>query len=332
MKALVNAWYRKQPWVYVLFPASAVFMGVTILRRACYRLGLARRTHFPIPVVVVGNITVGGTGKTPLVIKLAQLLLAQGYKPGIVSRGYGGKKQKKPLEVFANSDAGQVGDEPVLIARRTCCPMVVSADRVAAVQTLLKNNRCDVVISDDGLQHYALVRDVEIAVMDGSRRLGNGLCLPAGPLREPAKRLKTVDFVVTQGQAQAGEWMMHLIAEELTPLRQPPRKFPMAIHQPIHAVAGIGNPSRFFAELEQMGLTIIPHTFPDHHRFQASDIDFGVDSLVIMTEKDAVKCEGFADERHWYLPVHAWCDSRFLQLFLEKLNRVTFSKACLPQN
>ncbi len=331
MKAVVDAWYRKRAWLYALIPASAIYMGVVALRRLCYRLGLFRTVHFPIPVIVVGNITVGGTGKTPLVIKLANVLLSQGYKPGIVSRGYGGQKQKLPLEVFANSDPLLVGDEPLLIARRTCCPMVVSPNRVAAVQLLLKNNTCDVVISDDGLQHYALGRDLEIAVIDGNRRLGNGLCLPAGPLRESPKRLKTVDFQVTQGQAQPGEWWMHLITEELTPLRQPPRKFPIRNGQPIHAVAGIGYPERFFAELRHLGFNIETHAFPDHYRFQASDIDFGAESLVIMTEKDAVKCEAFADHRHWYLPVHAQCNSQFLELFLEKLNRAVFNKACLPQ-
>jgi len=320
MSFLVQAWYNKKPWLYALTPISAIYRSVVALKRLGYSSGLKKTTHFPVPVIVIGNITVGGTGKTPLIIALANILKKKGFNPGVVSRGYGGKAQHIPRTVDANSDPALVGDEPVLIARNTGCPVVVCPKRVAAVNKLLEAYHCDVVLSDDGLQHYAMGRDVEIAVIDGKRRFGNELCLPAGPLREPINRLASVDFVVTQGDPQTGEWRMQLVADEIYNLDHPQQKLdPKDIHQPIHAVAGIGNPMRFFTQLRSMGFEVIEHSFPDHHYFSMEDIDFGADAIVIMTEKDAIKCEKFADSRHWCLSVQAYCDPIFIDNLLQVL-------------
>ena len=328
MNFLVRAWYKKHPLLYVFLPLAILYQCVIALNRCSYRLGLRQVTHFPVPIIVVGNVTVGGTGKTPLVIALAKLLLSQGYKPGIVSRGYGGKRTLKfPHAVTEKSDTAEVGDEAVLMARSVLCPLVVSADRVAAVTELLKKYDCNVVLSDDGLQHYALGRYIEIAVVDGERRFGNGLCLPAGPLRESVKRLETVDFIVTQGAARKGEYTMVLSPGEIYNLKEPQKKldrsslgeFPV-----VHGVAGIGNPDRFFAQLNALGFRVIMHCFPDHYSFKPEDINFGPDAIVIMTEKDAVKCEKFADSRHWCLPVQANCASMFSELILKKL--IAFSR------
>jgi len=276
-----------------------------------------------VPVIVIGNISVGGTGKTPLVIFLAQWLKSQGYQPGIVSRGYGGKATHWPQEVTADSDPILVGDEPVLIAKRTSCPMAVSPNRPEAVQKLINENKCNIIISDDGLQHYALGRDIEIAVINGQQKFGNGFLLPAGPLREPVSRLKSVDFVVTNGQGTFpfSTFKMQLIPGEIYQVSHPMNKLNLDdIHQPIQAIAGIGNPQRFFDTLKSLNLQIIEHPFPDHHAFKLKDIDFGQDALILMTEKDAVKCQAFANERCWCLPVEAKVDAKFIQNLQKKLN------------
>lgn len=316
-----NFWYKKTPIPYLLTPFSGLYRLALAIKTLSYRLGLKKTTHFSVPVIVIGNITVGGTGKTPLIIALAQFLLAQGYKPGIVSRGYGGQARHFPVDVTAASDPRMVGDEPVLIARKTGCPLVVDPNRVNAVRTLLQQHACNVVLSDDGLQHTALGRDIELAVIDGKRRFGNGFCLPAGPLREPIKRLQTVDFQVTRGGAQPGEWEMRFIPETIYNLQDKQRTLTAAqCNQPVHAVAGIGHPEAFFTQLRQLGFTIQEHPFPDHHRFTAKDIDFGANAVVIMTEKDAIKCEPFADRRHWCLPIALSDDSQ--ALFSQLLQRL----------
>jgi tetraacyldisaccharide 4'-kinase len=303
-------WYRRHPARWLLWPLSLVYGGLAALRRHGYRRGWLRSTRLPVPVIVVGNITVGGTGKTPLVIWLVEQLRARGWRPGIVSRGYGGRSANWPREVTPESDPGEVGDEPVLLARRLACPLAVAPDRVAAAQRLLAAQAVDIIVADDGLQHYALARDLEIAVLDGRRGLGNGLLLPAGPLREPASRLREVNLVVSHG-APGGGWRMDLAPQALRRLEGGESR-PLAAFagRTVHAVAGIGHPERFFDSLRAAGLTVLPHAFPDHHRFSAEDIVFADNIEVIMTEKDAVKCRAFAGERHWYLAVEAVLDTR----------------------
>ncbi len=323
MAGIDTHWYRRSGWLWLLWPVSLLFCLLVSIRRTLYRLGLLTIHRFPVPLIVVGNITVGGSGKTPLVTFLVELLRAQGYKPGVVSRGYGGQAQSWPQEVTANSSAVQVGDEAVLLSRRCHCPMVVGPDRVVAVDQLLRDHEVDVVISDDGMQHYRMGRDIEIAVLDGERRLANGLCLPAGPLRERAGRMNSVDFVVTNGQARFREWPMSLQPGEVQSLvGEASRPLASFTDQTVHAVAAIGNPGRFFNTLRGAGLTITEHPFADHHPFAARELEFTGDAPVMMTEKDAVKYIPYATARHWYLPVSAVLDDDFSRQLLERLERL----------
>ena len=316
-----NIWYRRHPLALAMLPLAGLYCLLVWMRRLGYRLGLLRRHRLAVPVIVVGNITVGGTGKTPLVLWLCELLQAHGQHPGIVSRGYRGKARNWPQQVRPDSDPRMVGDEPVLLARRSGCPVAVGPDRVAAGRALLQYSDCDIIVADDGLQHLALERDVEIAVVDGIRRFGNGHCLPAGPLREPRRRLTTVDFVVVNGLAGRGEYGMRLEGGRVVPLQPEQASRPLSDYrgQRVHAVAGIGNPQRFFTALEQAGLEVIPHPFPDHHAFTADDLRFGDDLPVLMTEKDAVKCQTIADERMAYVPVEAEVDPRLGDALLRRL-------------
>lgn len=304
----MNFWYHKNLFSYFLLPLSFLYRAIIAARKFLYQIKLKKITKFNVPVIIVGNITVGGTGKTPLVIWLANFLKQQGYKPGIVSRGYGGKSTQYPVIVTANSDPKISGDEPLLIVRNTQCPMVVDPNRVQAVKQLLADTDCNIVISDDGLQHYALGRDIEIIVVDGERKFGNQFCLPAGPLREPISRLSSVDFVVTNGVEQK------LIPAAFYQVKNPNivQSIDYFKKKTIHAVAGIGNPQRFFNSLREFGLNIIEHAFPDHYCFQAKDINFG-DEIVMMTEKDAVKCEKFAGDNVWYLAVQAELNEEFIK-------------------
>ncbi|MGJ0484928.1 MAG: tetraacyldisaccharide 4'-kinase [Methylomicrobium sp.] len=315
-------WYRKTGAGLILWPMGKLFEGIARLRRTCYRYGLLKTTVFPVPVIVVGNITVGGAGKTPMVIWLAQFLKAKGFHPGIVSRGYGGRPAFWPQWVEAESKASEVGDEALLIAARTGCPMAVSPVRTEACQLLLDRAHCDVLLSDDGLQHYALGRTLEIAVLDGERRLGNGFCLPAGPLREPKSRLKDVDLIVINGgQTQPNEFPMRLTGAEAVNLLTGQRKLLAEFKSvPCHAVAGIGHPGRFFKHLNMSGVACIPHDYPDHFAFRSQDIDFGDAFPVLMTEKDAVKCKAFANEKLWAVPVEADVDSAFAARLIELLS------------
>jgi tetraacyldisaccharide 4'-kinase len=316
-------WYRRSPWLWLLSPLSMLFCLLVLLRRALYRWGVLRTVSFAQPVIVVGNITVGGSGKTPLVVFLVALLRRHGYRPGVVSRGYGGRAGSWPQTVTAQSDTALVGDEALLLARRCGCPLVVGPDRVAAVQQLLREHGVDVVISDDGMQHYRMGRDIEIAVLDGERRLGNGLCLPAGPLREGRGRLRRVDFIVANGAARSGEWAMRLLGTEARSLlAEHPRALVDFATTPLHAVAAIGNPARFFQTLRGSGLTITPHPFADHHPFVPGELDFADNLPVMMTEKDAVKYFPYADQRHWYLPVRATLDDDFSRQLLARLERL----------
>ncbi len=279
----------------------------------------------PVPVIVIGNITAGGTGKTPLVLWLCDYLREQGYAPGIVSRGYGGRGQT--MAVREDSAPEIAGDEPVLLAQRDRCPVWIGRDRVAAAEALIAANPgCNVIVSDDGLQHYRLQRDVEIAVIDGIRGTGNGLPLPAGPLRESTARLDSVDAVVATGNsysavANTATFAMALDGKAFRNLLNP------AFHQEagaflgkrIHAVAGIGNPARFFDHLQRLGLNFAAHAFPDHHAYAQADLEFSDADAIIMTEKDAIKCLHFARENHWVLPVDARVDRALGRLILKKM-------------
>lgn len=300
-----SLWYRNSPLSLLLAPIGWLYCAAAIVRRGAYRLGIAHVGRVGAPVIVVGNISVGGTGKTPLVIWLARFLMSRGLRPGIVSRGYRGRADKWPQQVRPDSDPVMVGDEPVLLAQATGCPVVADPDRLRAATSLLAHAQCDVLISDDGLQHLGLGRDVEIAVLDGVRRHGNGRCLPAGPLREPVSRLDSVDMVVANGGGIGGEFHMRVRAGEARNLAEATLTRPLGTFKPgpVHAVCGIGSPERFFATLERAGLALIQHPFPDHHGFCAADIIFDDQLPVLMTEKDAVKCQRFADARHWRVPV-----------------------------
>lgn len=323
MNGLESHWYRTTPLTLLLLPLSWLFCAVALARRWAYRSGLLKTVRFPVPVIVVGNISVGGTGKTPLVVWLVALLRKAGYHPGIISRGYGGGADHWPQPVQADSDPTQVGDEAVLLARRCRCPMTVGPDRPAAARALLEYADCDIIISDDGLQHYRLGRDVEIAVVDGVRRFGNGHCLPAGPLREPVRRLRSVDMVIANGHAGSREYAMKLQPASLHNLLHSEKTRPLQqfADQRVHAIAGIGNPARFFELLTRHGLGVIEHPFVDHHPFRSEDLDFDDELPVLMTEKDAVKCQTFAKAHHWYLPVDAQLAERVPQILLRLIGK-----------
>lgn len=304
---LTARWYSEQPPPPSLLPLAALFGRVAEARRR--RLSAAAET-LPVPVIVVGNIAVGGTGKTPFTIWLVERLREWGWRPGIISRGHGGRAPVYPFRVAADSSPAHSGDEPLMMMRRLLCPVYVGADRVAAARALLAANDADVLVSDDGLQHYRLARSLEICVVDGTRRLGNGALLPAGPLREPAQRLQETGLVVVNGgrwqPESAASVVMQLQAAPARPLAGGPgRSLGDFAGRRVHAVAGIGNPERFFGMLRSLGMEVVPHAFPDHHRFQRADLEFGDGAPVLMTEKDAVKCSRHADAQHWVVPVEA---------------------------
>lgn len=308
MRWLERQWYQSSyTWVtFLLLPFSWVFRLIILARYFLYRFGLKKIIHLPVPVIVVGNITVGGTGKTPFVIWLANHLQKYGFKPGIVTRGVGGENKVEIINVDLYSQPIVVGDEAILLFQSTHCPVVVGRDRVRAAHRLMSQGECNVIIADDGLQHYRLGRHIEIAMVDGERQFGNKKLLPAGPLREPMTRLRGVNFVVTQGKLTT-DYSMQLRGELLCSLKNPQQTQPLKnfAGQSVHVIAAIGNPTRFFDALRKQNIHVIEHWFPDHYLFQASDIIFSDNLPVIMTEKDAVKCVGLGDVRHWYLPVKA---------------------------
>ena len=323
---LERHWQRITALGIALYPLSLLFRAVVAARRAAYTHGVLRTGHLPVPVIVVGNVTVGGTGKTPLVLWLAAFLQQRGMQPAIVSRGYGAP-ETTPRPVAPTSAPARFGDEPVLLAQRSGCPVWVGRDRVAAAHALLAAHpSTDVIISDDGLQHYRLARDIEIAVVDGTRGLGNGLMLPAGPLREPASRLATVDAVVVNGggavaDAWPGALTMRLEGREFRNVLNPgwvvgPEHFQ---RKRVRAIAGIGHPPRFFSHLDALGLQFEAIAFEDHHAYTARDIALADAEAIVMTEKDAVKCAAFASEVHWALPVAAVPDPELGELVLHKL-------------
>ncbi|MBN8225649.1 MAG: tetraacyldisaccharide 4'-kinase [Xanthomonadales bacterium] len=313
-------------WAWLLAP---LYAGAGALRRRLYAIGLLRERKVPVPVLVIGNLAAGGAGKTPLALALVRRLRDAGWRPGVASRGYGRQDPDVPRWVTAETTPEQGGDEPVLFARRLAVPVRVDRHRHAAARALAEAG-CDIVVCDDGLQHYRLARDLEIEVIDGARRYGNGRMLPAGPLREPVERGRRCDFrVVNLGHAAAqdggtgfGEWPMQLQARVAQPMAggraRPLESF---VGMRVHAVAGIGNPQRFFDMLRALGIGVIPHAFPDHHAYRAQDLDFGNDQPVLMTEKDAVKCSAFADARCFMVPVEAELPAAFWIALGERLGR-----------
>lgn len=311
MRLIERVWYENHPLKWLLLPLSALFFLLSGVRRLLFKLGVLSVPAAELPVVVVGNIGVGGNGKTPVVVFLAEQLTQRGFKVGVVSRGYGSKAPNYPYLVSNKDDACVVGDEPTLIVKRTQVPLVISPDRVAGV-SLLKKQGCNVVIADDGLQHYRLARAVELIVIDGKRQFGNGCLLPAGPLREGKWRLKTVDAVINNGGINLDKRQipMTLTAKELVNIVTGER-ISIALFlqqtQVINAIAGIGSPERFYSTLTTLGFTIKTHQdFIDHHQFSGHDlIKFEQDIPLIMTEKDAVKCQTFGQANYWYLPVSA---------------------------
>ena len=317
---VVDSWYKKSLWLYLLLPFSLIFSYITNRRRRKFVKSKKLSHKTSIPLIVVGNLTIGGTGKTPLVAYIASELAKKGYKPGLVSRGYGGKF-RETLHVTSDTPVRQTGDEAQILSKLNL-PFYIDKNRVRAVKTLEENHDCDVIISDDGLQHYNMNRDIEIVVIDGKRRFGNNLTFPAGPLRETKTRLNSVDFIVNNsGPTQENEYLMNVSPAKFVHLKSgksyPIKKWPM--HKQVHAVAGLGNPGRFFDLLARLGFEIIRHPFPDHHNFDESDI-FYLDHLpIIMTEKDASKCRQFDNNKIWYLTIEADVSDRFIEELDTKL-------------
>lgn len=330
----LNAWYGPSRWTFWLLPLTWVFILLAALRRRW--IIRFKQKNLPTPVVVVGNISVGGTGKTPLIIAMVKWLQSEGYYPGVISRGYGSQRERYPYLLEPSSTALDAGDEPLAIFLQTGAPVAIGPDRIASGR-LLEDQGCDILLSDDGLQHYRLGRDIEIAVVDGMRGLGNGWRLPVGPLRESASRLMSVDWIVVNSPAD--DFALPAVSG------QPIFHIPMQIQpeQPIHlatgqvvsiadlperviAVAGIGNPQRFEKTLQDAGVEPELHTFPDHHLFTPEDFPFPATEPLIMTEKDAVKCRAFARENWYYLPVSAQLPPSFWAAFKQKIERVLAQK------
>ncbi len=324
------SWLKPNALTVLLWPVSIVYRGLFALRSCLYHWGLLASYRAPVPVVVVGNLTVGGTGKTPLVIYVVQALRQQGYKPGVISRGYHSQAPSYPYFVSPDSPPTHAGDEPTLIVKRTQVPMVIGPNRQAAIEALLQQADIDIVISDDGLQHLAMQRDIELCVIDNTSLQNNAQLFPAGPYREPKTRLTSVDLIVEHGASADGvvgnrvpSFAMNLSAAAPQPLI-PGNNREFDPTQPIHALAGIGNPQRFFKTCQELAYDITPHIFADHHAFSQADIDFS--GQVLMTEKDAVKCTEIADSRHWYLPVNATLSAKFNAALLEKVAHFTSTK------
>lgn len=329
MNLLSDAWYKKARWVHCLRPLSAVFGLISNLRRNYYQQSDKAYTS-KYPLIVVGNLTAGGTGKTPLVIYLAQKLREKGYSPGIVSRGYGSKAPSYPFAVSPQTSFREAGEEPLMIARHTQCPVIIDPDRVSAVKMLEQRYPCDIIISDDGMQHYKLNRTLEIAVIDGLRGFGNGLLLPAGPLREKPARLDQVGLIVCNGEPRHpvsdraylmtldATHMVHLIDNKSLSVND--KNLTEIKAKKVHALAGIGNPERFFNSLCNSGFDIITHIFRDHHIYTKQDITFPDELDVVMTEKDATKCRELASQKHWFLKVAARLPDDFIDKVINKIS------------
>ncbi|MBF8727924.1 tetraacyldisaccharide 4'-kinase [Pseudomonas fulva] len=323
---LLAAWYTGHPALALLRPLEALYRWVVKRKRRRFLNDKRASYRPPVPVVVVGNITVGGTGKTPMILWLIEHCRQRGLRVGVVSRGYGAKPPQLPWRVTADQAAEQAGDEPLLIVQRTGVPLMIDPDRARAVQALLVSEPLDLILCDDGMQHYRLARDLELVLIDAARGLGNRRCLPAGPLREPVERLKAADAVLFNGAAQdsAEGFGFRLQPSALVNLRTGERRaldhFPAG--QRLHAVAGIGNPQRFFNTLQGLGWQPLPHPFADHAQFNARNLAFTPSLPLIMTEKDAVKCRSFAAENWWYLAVEAQPTPAFGTWFDLQLQRL----------
>lgn len=316
MSWLDQVWYgHRHPLAWLLLPLTVLFALVSGLRRWAYANGWLSVHRLPVPVIVVGNITTGGTGKTPLVLWLTRHLRSLGYKPGIILRGYGGKANHWPQMVGSGSDPRWVGDEAALLAERSGCPVCAGPSRYQAGLMLLEHTDCNLIIADDGLQHYALERDLEIAVVDGSRGLGNGWLLPAGPLREPPGRLDKVDLVISSGDWEVGVPTMKPVEPMLESLAEPSHRQPLSSFagRSVHAVAGLGNPWRFFDLLVRFGLVVRAYPFPDHHHFSAKDFQFTEPWPILMTTKDGVKCRKLGLNDAWQVQVEIQPDPAFIQ-------------------
>ena len=323
---LLAAWYAGHPALALLRPLEALYRRVVTRKRARFLSGESASYRAPVPVIVVGNITVGGTGKTPMILWLIEHCRKQGLKVGVVSRGYGAKPPQLPWRVQPDQAAGQAGDEPLLIVQRTGVPLMIDPDRSRAVQALLTSEPLDLILCDDGMQHYRLARDLELVLIDAARGLGNGRCLPAGPLREPVERLREVDAVLHNGAPSdpPGAFSFVLRPSALVNLANGERRgveyFPAG--QALHALAGIGNPQRFFKTLEALNWRPIPHPFPDHAAYTAEQLRFTPALPLVMTEKDAVKCRSFAAPDWWYLAVEAQPSPAFVAWFDAQLERL----------
>ena len=313
---LLRAWYDGHPGLVLLRPLEWLYRQVAQRRRQRFLQGTSPGYRAPVPLIVVGNITVGGTGKTPMILWLIEHCRARGLRVGVISRGYGARPPQFPWRVEAGQGAEVAGDEPLLIVQRSGVPLMIDPDRSAAARALLAAEPLDLLLSDDGLQHYRLARDLELVLIDGVRGLGNRRCLPAGPLREPPERLDSVDAVLRNGAAEDDEtgYAFQLEPTALVNLRSGERvclgHFPAG--QVLHAVAGIGNPQRFFATLEALHWRPIPHAFADHAEYSAELLNFSPDLPLVMTEKDAVKCRAFAAANWWYVAVDAQPSGAFI--------------------
>lgn len=322
---LARTWRSRNAASASLLPFAWIYRLFVALRRWSYRAGLTGSRRVPCKVVVVGNISVGGSGKTPFTIWLARWLAERGFRPGVSVRGYRGRSKSWPLEVTATTPAREAGDEAVLVARNLDVPVAAGPGRGDACRLLVSKHRCDVVVCDDGLQHLALRRDFEIALVDHARGFGNGRLLPAGPLREPPARLRSVDFVVRLGTPESA---VRPVCEYVYSLVEEGRKRPLESlrGRRVLAVAGIAGPERFFASLQGAGLEFEARVFPDHHRYAPADLESDA-AVVVMTEKDAVKCMDFADARHWYLGLELEIAPRFIDDLASRLLPVLGSAA-----
>ncbi|WP_019615939.1 tetraacyldisaccharide 4'-kinase [Psychromonas ossibalaenae] len=313
-------WYRPLTWwCWFLYPLSLLFLWISRMRRLLFKAGVLKSFRSELPVIVVGNISVGGNGKTPFVLWLCEFLIEQGYKPGVISRGYGGKSSAYPLLVDDNVSGKEAGDEPLLIYKRLGIPVVVDPVRADAAAYLAKHCSVDIIITDDGLQHYALQRDIEIVIVDGVRRYGNNHLIPMGPLRETLSRLDSVDFVINNGEQKNGEITMQLQPD--TCLRVDGQSGQLDFGSRVNACAAIGYPQRFFNTLTQQQFVINNSvSFADHHAFSSDDFkQFSAQLPLLMTEKDAVKCSTFAQPNWWYLPITAELPSAFKDQLLSKI-------------
>lgn len=323
---LHRAWYEGHPALRLLAPLELLYRRVVEAKRQRFLKGESAAYRAPVPVIVVGNITVGGTGKTPLILWLIEHCRSRGLRVGVVSRGYGATPPSLPWRVRSGDSAQQAGDEPLLIVQRTGVPLVIDPDRSRALRLLLESESLDLILSDDGLQHYRLARDLELVLIDAARGLGNGRCLPAGPLREPAERLDSVDAVLFNGAdadtARGYAFSLKPVAlvELCSGERWPLDHFPVG--QQLHAVAGIGNPQRFFTTLETLHWRPIPHAFADHAAYSSEQLKFSPELPLVMTEKDAVKCRAFAPSGWSYLQVQAVPSAAFVTWFDGQLTRL----------